>query len=238
MTDTQPIIIKQSPNWISLIGWAVAVILLILLMTCNRKNPLPQIIKVADSALIEENRRLLEQTTIDKQYKWKTDLLLTQREELEGVIVQQTKTIVSMERELRNSAGKIIVDSADCIDLANQVNNYIDTAIVYRELWKQQGQNYQASIAFEKDANIRLRKLLDSCRSVIGIVQPAFKALKPRGVVSVGIVGGWSPVQYGIGPALMYRDKRGRSYQFSAQVTNNQQLYQGGFFVPISFRKL
>src|SRR5688572_4505638 len=151
-----------------LIVLLVCVLIFFFWRGCNAK-PTEKIVKVADSALIEENRRLLEQTTIDKQYKWKTDMLIGQREELEGVIVEQTKTIVTMERALRNSAGKVILvtDSADCIELANQVNEYIDTAIYYRQLRDEQQAGYETALMFERVHSESLRRRLDSCRDVI-----------------------------------------------------------------------
>jgi hypothetical protein len=158
--------------------------------------------------------------------------LQTQLHETETVIVDLTKQLTQREGRIRKI---VITDSADCIELANQVNDYIDTSIKYREMVDIQAAGYEAALMFSQLHIDQLTRYLDSCRAVVGLMKPAI--VKPRNIISLGIVGGWSPLQYGIGPAIMLTDKRGRSYQFNYQVTNRQPLYQGGFFVPIKLRK-
>ena len=237
MTHTeQTIAIRQSPNWWTISAVIVAAIFIFLTFRGCKDKGTVQIVKVVDSALLEENRRMRDSASFYKQYKWKTDILQTQLYETEKTIVSLTGAIQKMEARIRRPV--IVTDSANCAELVTQVNAYIDTAVIYRDLWERQGQNYQASIAYEKNYSATLKKLLDSCRAVIGIVEPAIAATKPSGVVSLGVVGMYNPLTFGAGPALMYTDKRGRSFTGNYMVTNGKPAYGGGFFVPIRFRKL
>lgn len=232
----QEIIVKQQPPWFSIIALVlVAAFLFYYFKGCGGDKS-PQIVYVkADSAVQEEARRWKDSANFYKQYKWQNQIMGEKLASTEQAIVELTRTIQTMETRIRRPI--VVTDSVECRELVGMVNDYIDTAQVYRALRDTEKAQYEAWLASERGYSAGLRKYLDSCRSVVGVVKEVLPVLKPRNVLSLGVVGTYSPQQYGIGPAMMLTDKRGRSFQVAGFVTNGKPAYQGGVFVPLSFRR-
>jgi hypothetical protein len=232
----QEITIKQGiPIWSILALLAIGIFLFFYLKGCKGDKQ-PDIVYVkADSALQEELRRSRDSIFFYKQYKWRSDIQNQEIQNAKSAILDLTRTIVRMESDILRPI--VITDSADCKELVSKVNSYIDTSIRYRQIVKDQTVSFETTLLYERRHSESLKRLLDSCRAVIGVVAPAIKELKPKSEFYLGIMGATNLGYVFAGPEIIYKDKRDRMYRFGYGVGNSNPWYSIGIATKIKLKR-
>lgn len=229
--------------------WAILILLAVIFFftwkSCKEKKEtviVPDTKGTVDSLLIVKRADSLKLV-------WQRDSIQMEREmteEEKNILTKQMLTdegkiryLNKVINALRKDSGQTIFELS-CDSLSDVALRLVNANDSLRSVQAQLDELMRYEIAIRDTAIEDLDRgqsaALDAALKSAAAFDAYRKENRPRGVLSIGVSGQWSPQQFGAGPSLIYTDKRGRSYQAIYFITNGRPSYQGGIAYPIRFK--
>lgn len=199
-------------------------------------------------AHVQKERQLIDSANkISSKLDSVNSLLAASNHSLQNIIIQNRKLVYKYKNQNRISdTGTILVPPDfvdDCKDCFTQLEKTTDSIDQYRYqanqmqvLYISQTQIDSQQIAECQAQKLRINKDYNTLRMAIEVNS---KSLEPRRKLKIGIAGSFNNklMPNGIGPGLMYEDKKDRNFGFKPIFGTGEPLYIVDIFVPFSLRK-
>lgn len=225
---------------------AALVIVIIFLLTCNKKA------QVQKPTVVPVEKLIRDTSFIEKE----SGKVIS---ELEKQLTQKDRENKSLSNELETTQDQRLfaqqsVDSLLSLrqsdDLGNATKNefkkYKDQVAKSEKLCNDRNKNLTSQLSLKSNILSEqqkkyssLRKVLDTCLQNQTALEKYANKIKPRNKVSIGISAGYIPsaLSFSYGVTAMYSMKNGYHIQASALQLRSEQMFQISILKTISFRK-